>query len=366
MLRKMRKGRALALADVYPRGTGSAAFFFHTGCKGNLMSQTSPILSLPYIQPAQAQKHVTHNEALRILDAVTQLSVISTTLTAPPAQSAPGDRYIVGDPATQGWAGQEQNVADWVDSTWQFFAPSLGWRADIAGTGEEVRFDGTVWQPTSGTVNLQNIPAVGVNTTADNTNKLAVAAQATLLNHDGAGHQLKLNKAGTGDTASLLFQTDFSGRAEMGTAGSDDFAIKVSADGSTFRTGMRIEASTAAVQFQSGQVFFEDVFILNNTAWSVAIPWSNPSRIMMWVSVNLEGRFYLVAITGTLTGASNFGQMFANPPGTMNYLTGPLDGTTGPAGGINLSIDNTGAAPRLFVENRLGSNRLFTLSTLGK
>ena len=147
------------------------------------MSQTSHILSLPYIQPAQAQKHVTHNEALRILDAVTQLSVISTTLTAPPAQSAPGDRYIVGDPATQGWAGQEQNVAVWVDSTWQFFAPSLGWRADIAGTGEEVRFDGTVWQPTSGTVNLQNIPAVGVNTTADNTNKLAVAAQAEQGGH---------------------------------------------------------------------------------------------------------------------------------------------------------------------------------------
>ena len=43
------------------------------------MSQTSPVLSLPYIQPAQAQKHVTHNEALRILDAITQLSVIDTS-----------------------------------------------------------------------------------------------------------------------------------------------------------------------------------------------------------------------------------------------------------------------------------------------
>lgn len=330
------------------------------------MSQTSPLLSLPYMQPAQAQKHVTLNEALRILDAVTQLSVLSTVLGAPPAQPALGDRYIVADQASGAWAGQEQQVAVWVDSTWQFFAPSLGWRADIASTGEEVRFDGTNWQTTSGVGDLQNLPALGVNTTADDTNKLAVSANATLLNHSGAGHQLKLNKAAAGDTNSLLFQTGFSGRAEMGTAGSDDFEIKVSGDGNGFKTALRVDTDTAAVQFKSGQNFFEDVFILNDTAWSVDIPWSNPSRIMMWISVNLEGRFYLVAITGTLTGVNNFGEMFANPPGTMGYFSGPLTGTTGPAGGINLSIDSSGAVPRFFIENRLGSNRLFTLSTLGK
>ena len=87
---------------------------------------------------------------------------------------------------------------------------------------------------------------------------------------------------------------------------------------------------------------------------------------MLWLSVNLEGRIYLVAITGTLTGANNFGEMFANPPGTLTYSTGTLTGTTGAAGKINLSIDSSGSVPKLYVENRLGSNRLFTLSTLGK
>lgn len=33
-------------------------------------------LNLPYIAAAQAQKHVTHNEALRALDAIIQLSVL--------------------------------------------------------------------------------------------------------------------------------------------------------------------------------------------------------------------------------------------------------------------------------------------------
>ena len=331
------------------------------------MSETSPILSLPYIQPAQAQKHVTHNEALRILDAVTQLSVIDTTLSAPPAQPAEGDRYIVADAATGGWAGQEHNIAVWVDSTWQFFIPARGWRADISGSGAEVRFDGAAWQDIGDpVVNFQNLPAVGIGTTADSTNKLAVAADATLLSNAGAGHQLKLNKAIATDTASLLFQTGFSGRAEMGTAGTDDFAIKVSADGSAFKTAISVDASEGSVQFPSGQSFFEDVFILNDSVWSIDIPWSNPSRIMLWLSINMEGRFFLVSITGTLTGANNFGEMFANPPGTLTYLTGALTGTTGTAGGITLSIDSSGAAPKLYVENRLGSNRLFTLSTMGK
>ncbi|MFK7837006.1 MAG: DUF2793 domain-containing protein [Sulfitobacter sp.] len=330
------------------------------------MSQTSPLLSLPYIQPAQAQKHVTHNEGLRILDAVTQLSVISYSLTAPPSQPAEGDRYIVAGGATGAWAGQDGNVTAWVDNTWQFFQPGLGWRADVSGSGEEIRFNGSIWQGSAGGVVLQNLPMVGIGTTADTTNKLAVAADATLLNHDGAGHQLKLNKAAVTDTTSLLFQTGFSGRAEMGTAGSDDFAVKVSADGTTFKTGFSIQADDGAVQFPSGQIFLEDVFVANDTAWSIEIPWSDPSRIMLWICADIAAQFGIVAITGTLAGAGNFGEIHANPPGSFNYLTGALTGTTGSTGAINLAIDVSGSAPMLYLENRLGADHTFTLSTLGK
>jgi hypothetical protein len=64
---------------------------------------------------------------------------------------------------------------------------------------------------------------VGVNAAADSTNRLAVSSVASLFNHAGAGHQMKINKNAAADTASILFQTGFSGRAEMGTAGSDDY-----------------------------------------------------------------------------------------------------------------------------------------------
>ena len=55
---------------------------------------TTPNLGLPYIMAAQSQKHVTHNEALRALDAIVQLSVLDRDLAAPPGSPANGDRYI--------------------------------------------------------------------------------------------------------------------------------------------------------------------------------------------------------------------------------------------------------------------------------
>jgi len=52
---------------------------------------SSPNLVLPFIEAAQAQKHVTHNEALRVLDAAVQLSVLDRDLTAPPSNPSDGD-----------------------------------------------------------------------------------------------------------------------------------------------------------------------------------------------------------------------------------------------------------------------------------
>ena len=91
------------------------------------------------------------------------------------------------------------------------------------------------------------IPKLGVNTSADTTNRLAVSSAATLLSHAGAGHQLKLNKNAAADTLSLLYQTNWSGRAEMGLAGSDDFELKVSADGSTWTTALKTSATGAVL-----------------------------------------------------------------------------------------------------------------------
>ncbi len=52
----------------------------------------TPKLSLPYIMSHQALKHVTHNQALQGLDALTQLSAADRDLTSPPLTPDEGDR----------------------------------------------------------------------------------------------------------------------------------------------------------------------------------------------------------------------------------------------------------------------------------
>lgn len=47
------------------------------------MTEQTARLRLPYILPSQAQKHVTHNEALQRLDAIVQL-VVKDVVAAPP------------------------------------------------------------------------------------------------------------------------------------------------------------------------------------------------------------------------------------------------------------------------------------------
>lgn len=212
------------------------------------MSDLSANLSMPYIQPSQAQKHVTHNEALRQLDALVQLSVHSATQSAPPAAPNDGDRFLLPASSTGSWAGNDGNLAAFQDSAWVFYAPNTGWMTWIEDENKNQFFDGSDWveQP------LQNLDHLGIQTTADTTNRLAVASTATLLTHAGAGHQLKINKNATADTASVLFQTNWLGRAEMGLAGNDDFSIKVSNDGATFRQSMVVDSATGAATFPFG------------------------------------------------------------------------------------------------------------------
>jgi len=82
-------------------------------------------------------------------------------------------------------------------------------------------YTGTNWQITGGAPSFDNLAGVGVNAAADATNKLSVASEAVLFNHAGGGHQLKLNKASTTDTASLLFQSNWS-RSATAPHGSPD------------------------------------------------------------------------------------------------------------------------------------------------
>lgn len=103
-------------------------------------------LQLPLLAAAQAQRHVTHNEALLRLDALVQLAVIDRDLTAPPAIPSDGDRYIPASGATGAWADWDWNIAWFVDGVWTKLVPREGWRVWIEDEDVLLVWDGAAWR----------------------------------------------------------------------------------------------------------------------------------------------------------------------------------------------------------------------------
>ena len=208
--------------------------------------EQSPRLSFSYVMPQQSQKHVTVNETFRRLDALVQLTVLSRTTSAEPASPAEGDAYILpSSPTGTDWGNYTaSNIAAYQDGAWIEIAVVEGLRAWVGDDDELVVYDGGAWANITGG---ETADKFGVNAAADTTNRLTVKSNAVLfdaidVSESGDGDcQLKVNKEAAGDTASHLFQTGFSGRAEFGLTGDDDFHIKVSANGSSWTEAVVID-----------------------------------------------------------------------------------------------------------------------------
>jgi hypothetical protein len=103
-------------------------------------------LSLPLLQPAQAQKHVTVNEALVRLDGLTQLCLLSVSQPVPPVAPPEGAVYGVPMGAVNAWDGRGGDVAVFAGGGWIFVTPRRGWRAMVLDEGSGAVFDGIAWR----------------------------------------------------------------------------------------------------------------------------------------------------------------------------------------------------------------------------
>lgn len=317
------------------------------------MPDLSPRLGLPYILPSQNQKHVTHNEALRLLDALVQLRITGFDATTPPAAAQPGETHALGTGTTGAWAGQDGRLATYEDAGWAFLDPVEGWRAaDLASGGLRV-FQGGAW-----TNMLDGLSSLGLNATADATNRLTVASQASLFTHDGAGHQLKINKAQAGDTASLLYQSNWSGRAEMGLAGDDSFSVKVSADGGNWATALAADPATgniAVPRLASGTIAVDD-----DAVAQIPTPGAGGFVFLMMVDDGYpqtpHSGIFVYDTGPSLSFARLAGQASMTALGSTT-----LTGTTGDDGDTSVAV----AAGHIVIENRFGSTRTYSFTFLG-
>ncbi|MEI9932805.1 MAG: DUF2793 domain-containing protein [Rhizomicrobium sp.] len=126
--------------------------------------------------------------------------ILDRDLTAPPPSPTDGDTYLVHATATGDWTGQDGRIAYALDDGWRFYAPFAGLMAYVVDEAKPIVFDGAAWNDFVSLLSLDNLPMLGINTTADATNKLAVKSAALLFDNIGNGVQVKLNKNASGDT----------------------------------------------------------------------------------------------------------------------------------------------------------------------
>src|SRR3546814_11391087 len=91
----------------------------------------TPRFALPLLAVAQAQKEVTHNEALTLLDALVHAAIEAGPLATPPASPAVGQCWIVDAAATGAWTGEGSAIAIWTAGGWRFAAPRAGVQVKI-------------------------------------------------------------------------------------------------------------------------------------------------------------------------------------------------------------------------------------------
>lgn len=222
------------------------------------MTQTTH-LALPFIEAAQAQKHVTHNEALALIDALMQLSVSARDVTSPPATPAEGDRVLVGAGATGDFTDRSDQIATFLAGGWTFLSPQAGWRAYVEAESLLLLYDGAGWIDCGLSLRrLQNLALLGIGATADGANPLLAKLNATLFTATSVGEggsgdlRFALNKESAANTLSQLYESNYSARAETGLIGDDHFHVKVSPDGSIWKEAIVIDSATGAVAFPSG------------------------------------------------------------------------------------------------------------------
>ncbi|ODN72444.1 DUF2793 domain-containing protein [Methylobrevis pamukkalensis] len=291
------------------------------------MTQT-PRAGLPLLAAAQAQKHVTHNEALVVLDALTGLCILDRDLTEPPSGAAEGECWLVAAGATGDWADEDGQIACRIDGGWRFLSPFPGLVAYVADEARLLIRRAADWADVTTIVAFGDLEAIGIGTAADTDNPLSARLNSALLAArtvaEGGDGDLRLtfNKETAGDTASLIFQTGYSGRAEAGLLGSDGFAVKVSADGAAWTQALAIAPSTGAVTL------------------GVALPVGSGGTGATTAPDALAGLGGLAKAGGTMTGPLEFSNGYVVV--RLGAQFDPSDVGNGFRGGILLSAMESG------------------------
>lgn len=300
-------------------------------------------LGLPYLAAGQMQKHVTLNEALTRLDALVQAAAVSRTAVEEPAAPADGALWLLPEGATGAdWSSRSAgDLVRWEAGGWEAASAPDGLILAVLDEGVLlVRHDGG-WTSLGERLGaVQNLSRLGLNTTADAVNPLAArlnkALWTALESGSGGDGSLRFtfNKETAADVLSLLFQSGWSGRAELGLVGDDDLSLKVSADGADWREALRVDRTSGRVSFARGALRLE------TTVLTAGAGWTPPAWAVRVEAVCIGGGG---GGGGGLTGASATPRHGGGGGGAGGMMTGAWPATL-LSGGLAVTVGSGGSS----------------------
>lgn len=133
------------------------------------MAEQSDRFALPLLNAGQAQKELYHNEAVAMLDLLSNGAVQDHGIDTPPASPSPGQCWIVGTSPSGAWTGHAGALAGWTSGGWRFIPAQAGMQIWDVGHGYWLHHDGSAWIAgvLPGTsVKIDGIQVIGAQTAA--------------------------------------------------------------------------------------------------------------------------------------------------------------------------------------------------------
>ncbi|MFN7231611.1 MAG: DUF2793 domain-containing protein [Brevundimonas sp.] len=227
-------------------------------------------LDLPLLAAGQLQKHITVNEALTRLDALVQASVRSRTA-GPPASPVEGDLYI----AAAGWSVPPGTLVRFDVPDWRPLEAPEGLRVWVQDEGRLwLREDGGWVELGRRLGEVQALSRFGLDATADAANPFLARLNSALWTARAPGEggtgdlRLVFNKSAPDRVLSLLFQSAWGGRAELGLIGDEAFSLKISADGGDWREALRVVPESGRVLAPAGAGRAERWLVSADGSWT--------------------------------------------------------------------------------------------------
>ena len=209
---------------------------------------------IPLLFQNQAHKDIVFNEALSKIDSLIHLSVIDIFINSEPENIKDGDSYIISNNPNDIFSNHSCKIA-YYNIGWKFITPTEGMRVWVQSKkslyiyieNNWIKFDNTATKDSD--TNVFN--SLAVNTNISDSHKLAICSNNSLFTTEDSSVRITLNKSGSNNFSSIIFQDDWQGKAEIGLLNNNNFVFKNSTNGVDFREIFVIENNSGTIDFKT-------------------------------------------------------------------------------------------------------------------